>query len=261
MSIAISHSIHFFKGKLGNWLRVGAVLGISAALAIPVLAVAADTPRRPNIVIILGDDLGVSDIGAFGSEIKTPNLDSLANAGVRFTNFYTHASCSPTRSLLLSGVDTHRNGLGNMDEWTAPNQMGVDGYEGNLNDRATRAYPAGRAPDLGSKSHAGFDAIRLRLAQDRDQLVSQGCTGMLRRVGSGIRPDHLVLEALEHVGRAAFQGLNPAATFPSHAPGHCGPGNAPVIGVEIHRRQRHAFEWTRSARQLRRDPGPCRLRD
>jgi arylsulfatase A-like enzyme len=91
--------------------------------------------RRPNIVIILGDDLGYSDIGAFGSEIKTPNLDSLAKAGVRFTQFYTHASCSPTRSMLLSGVDTHRNGLGNMDEWTAPNQWGVDGYEGYLNDR------------------------------------------------------------------------------------------------------------------------------
>jgi arylsulfatase len=137
MSIAISHSIDFFKGKLGNWLRVGAVLGISAALAIPVLAVAAETPRRPNIVIILGDDLGVSDIGSFGSEIKTPNLDSLANAGVRFTNFYTHASCSPTRSMLLSGVDTHVNGLGNMDEWTAPNQRGVSGYEGYLNNRVT----------------------------------------------------------------------------------------------------------------------------
>ena len=54
---------------------------------------------------------------------------------MRFTNFYTHASCSPTRSMLLSGVDTHLNGLGNMDEWTAPNQRGVLGYEGYLNDR------------------------------------------------------------------------------------------------------------------------------
>jgi arylsulfatase len=52
---------------------------------------------------------------------------------VRFTNFYTHATSSPTRSMLLTGVDTHRNGLGNMDEWTAPNQTGVDGYEGYLN--------------------------------------------------------------------------------------------------------------------------------
>ena len=91
--------------------------------------------KRPNIVIILGDDLGFADMGAFGGEIKTPNLDSLAKEGVRFGNFYTHASCSPTRSILLSGVDTHLNGLGNMDEWTAPNQRGLDGYEGYLNDR------------------------------------------------------------------------------------------------------------------------------
>jgi arylsulfatase A-like enzyme len=106
-----------------------------AVLASPAIAPAADAPRRPNIVIILGDDLGFADMGAFGSEIKTPNLDSLTKDGVRFTNFYTHASCSPTRSVLLSGVDTHLNGLGNMDEWTAPNQWGVDGYEGYLNKR------------------------------------------------------------------------------------------------------------------------------
>jgi len=95
----------------------------------------AGTAKRPNIVIILGDDLGFADMGCFGGEIKTPNLDSLAQAGVRCTQFYTHASCSPTRSMLLTGVDTHLNGLGNMDEWTAPNQWGVDGYEGYLNNR------------------------------------------------------------------------------------------------------------------------------
>jgi arylsulfatase A-like enzyme len=89
--------------------------------------------KRPNVVIILGDDLGFADLGSFGSEIKTPNLDALAKEGVRFSNFYTHASCSPTRSMLLSGVDTHLNGLGNMSEWTAPNQRGLVGYEGYLN--------------------------------------------------------------------------------------------------------------------------------
>jgi arylsulfatase len=109
------------------------VAGIFAACILPLTGLAADTPRRPNIVIILADDMGFSDVGAFGSEIKTPNFDSLAKDGVRFTNFYTHASCSPTRSMLLSGVDTHVNGLGNMDEWTAPNQKGVPGYEGYLN--------------------------------------------------------------------------------------------------------------------------------
>lgn len=89
--------------------------------------------RRPNIVIIVADDLGFSDLGSFGSEIKTPNLDALANSGVRFTNFYTAPSCSPTRSMMFSGTDSHIAGLGNMDEWTAPNQKGVPGYEGTLN--------------------------------------------------------------------------------------------------------------------------------
>ena len=112
-----------------------ALIAIFAACIEPHDALAADASRRPNIVIILGDDLGYADMGAFGSEIRTPNLDALAKNGVRFTNFYTHASCSPTRSMLLSGVDTHLNGLGNMDEWTAPNQWGEDGYEGYLNNR------------------------------------------------------------------------------------------------------------------------------
>jgi arylsulfatase A-like enzyme len=91
--------------------------------------------KRPNIVVILADDMGYSDMGMFGSEIKTPNLDGLAMNGTRFTNFYTHASCSPSRAMLLSGVDPHFNGLGAMDEWTAPNQVGKDGYEGNLNTK------------------------------------------------------------------------------------------------------------------------------
>ena len=113
------------------------LVGASVKMAVAMQAASpevATAGKRPNIVIILGDDLGFSDLGCFGSEIKTPNLDSLAKAGVRFTQFYTHASCSPTRSMLLSGVDTHRNGLGNMDEWTAPNQVGKPGYEGYLND-------------------------------------------------------------------------------------------------------------------------------
>ena len=119
----------------GRLVRRPAIAGVFAALAAVAIAAAADAPRRPNIVIILGDDMGFADMGSFGSEIKTPNLDSLAKDGVRFTNFYTHASSSPTRSMLLSGVDTHLNGLGNMNEYTAPNQMGIDGYEGYLNDR------------------------------------------------------------------------------------------------------------------------------
>jgi arylsulfatase len=120
--------------RVVQWLT-GAALVLGLVVNVP----AQPQPQpahagRPNVVIILGDDLGFSDLGAFGSEIRTPNIDSLAQDGVRFTNFYTHASCSPTRSMLLSGIDTHRNGLGNMDEWTSPNQVGVPGYEGYLNN-------------------------------------------------------------------------------------------------------------------------------
>jgi arylsulfatase len=119
--------------KAGHLICALGMLVLAASLAAP--AGAADSSRRPNIVVILGDDLGFADMGSFGGEIRTPNLDSLANAGVRFTNFYTHATCSPTRSVLLSGVETHLNGLGNMDEYTAPNQRGAVGYEGHLSDR------------------------------------------------------------------------------------------------------------------------------
>jgi arylsulfatase A-like enzyme len=121
--------------KMKRQLGTTCLVGVLATLAVPAVTLAADAPKRPNIVVILGDDMGFADMGSFGGEIRTPNLDGLAKDGVRFTNFYTHASCSPTRSMLLSGVDTHLNGLGNMDEWTAPNQRGAVGYEGYLNDR------------------------------------------------------------------------------------------------------------------------------
>jgi arylsulfatase len=90
---------------------------------------------KPNILLIMVDDMGWSDIGSFGSEIQTPNLDALAENGVKFTDFHTSVSCSPKRSMLMSGTDNHLAGLGNMGEVLAPNQVGKPGYEGYLNDR------------------------------------------------------------------------------------------------------------------------------
>lgn len=91
--------------------------------------------KRPNVLLIVVDDMGFSDLGSFGGEIETPNLDRLAFAGIRFSNFHAANTCSPTRSMLFTGVDSHRAGLGNMFEELSPNQKGQPGYEGYLNDR------------------------------------------------------------------------------------------------------------------------------
>jgi arylsulfatase len=91
--------------------------------------------ERPNFLLIVADDLGYSDLGCYGGEIKTAVLDNLAQEGVRYTNCYVSPTCSVTRSMLLSGTDNHVAGLGNMGELNAPNQVGQPGYEGVLNQR------------------------------------------------------------------------------------------------------------------------------
>ena len=89
--------------------------------------------KQPNILLVVADDLGYTDLGCYGSEIKTPNIDALAQQSVRLTSFYTGPTCSPTRGMLLSGVDAHKNGYGTMvDDWS-DNQLGLRGYEGHLN--------------------------------------------------------------------------------------------------------------------------------
>jgi arylsulfatase A-like enzyme len=84
--------------------------------------------KRPNIVVILSDDMGFSDLGCYGGEIATPNLDKLASNGVRFTQFYNTARCCPTRAALLTGLYSHQAGIGHMTE-----DKGLDGFSGELN--------------------------------------------------------------------------------------------------------------------------------
>jgi arylsulfatase A-like enzyme len=91
--------------------------------------------QRPNFLLIMGDDLGYSDIGAFGSETSTPNLDALAKAGKVLTDYHTAPTCSPARVAYLTGVDWHVGGIGTMYELIAPNQVGKPGYETYINDR------------------------------------------------------------------------------------------------------------------------------
>lgn len=92
------------------------------------LAKAAERSDRPNIVLIMSDDMGYSDIGCYGSQIETPTLDRLAKNGLRFTHFYNTARCCPTRASLLTGLYPHQAGVG----WMMRDN-GLDGYRGNLN--------------------------------------------------------------------------------------------------------------------------------
>ncbi|KAL4901582.1 hypothetical protein BDW74DRAFT_159749 [Aspergillus multicolor] len=134
--------------------------------------------KRPNFLLIVADDLGFSDLGCYGSEIRTPHIDALSSKGVRFTDFHAAAACSPTRAMLMTGTDHHIAGLGNLIEWTnisgqngpkgsstdtAP-QRGMPGYEGYLNERVA-ALPeilrdAGYHTVMSGKWHLGLTPER-----------------------------------------------------------------------------------------------------
>src|SRR5688572_6968751 len=102
-----------------------------ALLVLSCLCCATANDKRPNILLIMSDDMGFSDLGCYGSEIATPNLDSLAQNGIRFTQFYNMARCCPTRASLLTGLYPHQAGVGHMME-----DRGQDGYRGLLNRRS-----------------------------------------------------------------------------------------------------------------------------
>lgn len=108
-----------------------------ALLAVGIAAGASQAAeRKPNVLLIVADDMAVSDLGSMGGEIETPVLDHLAAEGVRLGNFHTAPNCSPTRAMLLTGSDSHVVGLGSMAEFIQPEQRGKPGYEIHLNTRA-----------------------------------------------------------------------------------------------------------------------------
>ena len=109
-------------------------------------------PAKPNIIIMMADDMGFSDIGCYGGEIQTPNLNRLAAGGVRFTQFYNTARCCPTRASLITGLYPHQAGVGHMME-----DRGLDAYQGNLNQNcvtiAEALKPGGYATYMSGKWH------------------------------------------------------------------------------------------------------------
>ncbi len=124
----------FKKLKTLSYMALGLT---TTALSDPIQAQERSPEQNgpPNIVVIVADDMGFSDMGAFGSEIPTPNLDALSRSGTQLTNFHVAPTCSPTRSMLMSGTDNHLAGLGSMAEEILDEQKGRPGYEGYLNDR------------------------------------------------------------------------------------------------------------------------------
>ena len=99
-------------------------------LSLAATAASGAVAKPPNIILIMADDMGFSDIGCYGSEIATPNLDRLAKGGLRFTQFYNGARCCPTGAALLTGLYAHQAGIGHMVE-----NRGAPSYQGYLNDR------------------------------------------------------------------------------------------------------------------------------
>ncbi len=145
------------RGWRHNALTLSVAVGVAGLLPTELLpALRAAQASRPNIILIMVDDMGIADIGPYGSEIPTPHLDALAAGGVKFSQFYNTGRCCPTRASLLTGLYSHLAGIG----WMTADQ-GLPGYRGRLNDQcvtiAEVLRPAGYFTAMTGKWHVGFN--------------------------------------------------------------------------------------------------------
>ena len=158
-----------------------ALLLATAAAPLPSPAPSPAPPARPNIVVLVADDWGFTDVGAFGGEIATPNIDALAANGVRFSNFHVAGSCAPTRAMLQTGVSNHRAGLGNMPETIPPAHQGKPGYDAELNRRvvtiADQLRAAGYRTYFSGKWHLGNRPDNLPTGKGYDHAFALGQSG------------------------------------------------------------------------------------
>ena len=169
-----------------RWIAAGTLVlsaGLSWAASVnaPTSPVQRKPGQAPNIVILVADDWGFSDLGSFGGEIATPHLDALAQRGVRFSNFHTAASCSPTRSMLLTGVESHRAGVGNLRESTPRAHMSSPAYQGSLSQRVVTVSSLlkdqGYRTYVTGKWNVGSEPRNLPPQRGFDRSLVQGDTG------------------------------------------------------------------------------------
>jgi arylsulfatase/uncharacterized sulfatase len=162
-------------------LALAALLLTTAAGPAPAPVAPVAAPARPNIVILLADDWGLTDVGAFGGEMATPNIDALAANGVRFSNFHVAGSCAPTRAMLQTGVSSHRAGLGNMPETIPPAHRGKPGYDAVFNNNivtiAERLRAAGYRTFLTGKWHLGHTPETLPTGRGYDHAFALSQSG------------------------------------------------------------------------------------
>lgn len=171
---------------------------IALTIAAFVCIISACTPiskndSRPNIILIMSDDMGYSDIGCYGSEINTPHLDDLAANGLRFTQFYNTARCCPTRASLMTGLYPHQAGIGHM-----MNDRGRAGYAGNLSRNAVTIAEAlgasGYRTYMSGKWHLTPGHDKARLADKRNWPLQRGYErffGTIHGAGSFFDPNSL----------------------------------------------------------------------
>ena len=137
--------------------------------------------QSPNIVLILADDLGFSDLASYGSEIQTPNISALAEQGISFTNYHTGANCAPSRAMLLTGVDSHRTGVPNIPEMIPPEQAAQSHYSGILGHNvvtvATLLQDAGYHTYLSGKWHLGQAPEKLPSSRGFERTVTLADSG------------------------------------------------------------------------------------